>query len=149
MDFSNRNLNILIGAVILLVLLLGVLFTTGVLNLSKFGVSLQDIKVVVEPDANLFTAEGGKAVIEPDADLFAARNAYDIALRRAREWKPDAKLFRTTTLPGLTGQSGRSDNWDLIFVSPKVEKKGFEIMITGKIITKAEEIIIIESGIGE
>lgn len=124
---SKRNLIIGIGIVIVLAIVLVLLVTTGRLRLPRVG------GPPAEPPP-------------PDAHLMATRNAYDIALLRAQEWQRDAKLFHINSEPGATGVTGRSDDWDLIYVSEQVKGKGFHIVISDRAITTAEEIPITAEG---
>lgn len=111
------SLAILIGGIVVI----SVLSALGIIN----PVALKMI----------FTGE----VIEPDVNMMTIRNAYDVALLRAREWQKDAVLTRITSLTGETSQNGRSDDWDLMFVSKIAKGKGFHIIINNKLIATAEE----------
>lgn len=124
---DKRYLTIGIGVVVVLVVILGLLASTGRLRLPRVGGP-------AEPPP------------PPDAHLLSTRNAYDIALLRAQEWQPDATLARTKSAPGKTGVSGRSDDWDLLFVSASAKGKGFHIVIQDRVITIAEEVPFTSEG---
>lgn len=130
MELNRKNLTIGLAVFIGIVILMSVLVLTGALNLSKLK--------------KFFSKE--KIIIEPDAHLMSSRNAYDIALLKAREWKPDATLARISSLVDETGPSGRSDNWDLLFVSKSLKGRGYRIIIRNREISLTEEIIFIGSG---
>ena len=74
------------------------------------------------------------------------RNAYDIALIKAREWQKDAELSRINSLAGETGPNGRADNWDLLFVSKSLKGKGYHIIIRNREISFTEEISFVGAG---
>ncbi|MEK9154825.1 MAG: hypothetical protein AAB596_02045 [Patescibacteria group bacterium] len=123
---NKKNLIIIFSAVIFILITLGVL---GALGIIKFPFKKSAI-VFEEPDANLMTV----------------RNAYDIAFLRAREWQADAKLADMKSFETATGPNGRSDNWNLLFISPSIKKKGFKIEIINEQITTAEEIFYTGTG---
>ena len=128
MQLTKRNITIAFTILLVVVLVLGILYATGVLTRSGLKKLLTGVE---EP---------------PDIKLMSSRNAYDIALLRAQQWQPDAKMTDSKSLPGTTGPSGRSDNWDLIFVSDKVKKRGFHIIIQNRQIATAEEINFVGKG---
>lgn len=133
MDKLFKNKKIIYIAVAVIVLI-AVLFISGILDFSS---------------VKKFFAEkfrGEEIVIEPDAHLMNNRNAYDIALLKAREWQADAELSRINSLSGETGPNGRSDNWDLLFVSKNLKGKGYHIVIRNREISLAEEIQFVGVG---
>jgi len=74
-----------------------------------------------------------------DINLLSNQDAYHVALEKALAWQPDAKLSSMKSALGETGVSGRSD-WDLLFVSKSIKKKGFQVAIRNRAVKVAEEI---------
>jgi hypothetical protein len=81
-----------------------------------------------------------------DINMMTSNQAYELGLGKAREWQADAVLAEIKSKDGDTSVRGRSDNWDLIFVSKNASKIGFHIIISNKIITKTEEIPFVAAG---
>lgn len=130
MEIKRKNLIIGLMILISIIVLLSILILTGVLNLAALK--------------KFFSGED--TVIEPDTHLMTSRNAYDIALLKAREWQSDAGLARIISSAGVTGPNGRADNWDLIFVSQKIKGKAYHIIIENKVISFTEEIQFVGVG---
>ena len=76
---------------------------------------------------------------QQDMKKMTAHNAFDIALARAKEWRPDAKLSFLSTQ--TSSETGRSDSWRMIFASQQEKNKGFEIIIDKKAIISVQEIL--------
>ena len=112
---------------ILLLIVIGILFSVGIFNHKSGNVS----KGVPLP---------------PDIDRLSSRNAYDMGLMRAKEWRPDAVLAKIISSPGKTGVSGRSDDWELLFVSKSLKRKALRVVITNKMIAAALEIPYVAPG---
>jgi len=129
LEFFNKNKKI-IYIIIAIVILTAVLFISGILDFA--GVKKY--------------FEGNEIIIDSDAHLMNNRNAYDIALLKAREWQKDAELSRINSLIGETGPNGRADNWDLLFVSKSLKDKGYHIIIRNREISLTEEIPFIGTG---
>jgi hypothetical protein len=81
-----------------------------------------------------------------DIAMMTSDQAYELALNKAREWQADAVLAEIKSKDGDTSVRGRSDNWDLIFVSKNAPKVGFHIVISNKTITKTEEVPFVAAG---
>ena len=124
------KLTILLTAIILIIVIVGILAGFGVLNIPGFKTFF------------------GEKISETDFYLMESRDAYDLALLKARAWQPDASLARITSLVDETGPNGRSDNWDLKFVSKNLKGKGYHIIIRNKEISFAEEINFFGVGAG-
>lgn len=75
--------------------------------------------------------------VEADMKRMTPRNAFDVALPRAREWDIKAEL---SFLKAVTSETGRADSWQLIFVSPQKKGRGFQIEVKERIVTSAAEI---------
>ena len=113
---------ILLAVIILIIILISVLVALGILNLNNIK--------------KFFSKE----IFEIDIYSMTSRDAYDIAVLKAREWQSDAQLSRINSLIGKTDISGKSDNWNLIFVSKNLKNKGYHIIVDNKKISLAEEI---------
>jgi len=83
---------------------------------------------------------------EPDANLLAGKDAYALALERAHTWKPDAVLTSMTSKVGATGVTGRSDDWEALFVSSSTPRRALRVTIANRIVTGAEEITYVATG---
>ncbi len=116
--------------IIYIAIALAVLFIIGVVNFS-------DIKKFFQ---------GKEFVIDPDVHLMNSRNAYDIALLKAREWQKDAMLSRINSLAGETGPNGRADDWDLLFVSKSIKGRGYHIIIRNREVSLVEEVPFVGTG---
>ncbi|MBI4134341.1 MAG: hypothetical protein HY475_02885 [Candidatus Terrybacteria bacterium] len=93
----------------------------------------------------VYAATGGniawpkKSVAVPAApEAFStARNAYDIAILRARAWQPDSRLAFVQS--GEVDVSGRSSHWELLFVSSSVNGRGYRVEVSGfSVLSEAE-----------
>lgn len=111
-----------------IIILIAVLFISGILNFSKVKRFLGGEEVVVEPDVNLMTN----------------RNAYDIALLEVQKWQIDAKLAYMNT--DSVSTRGRSNIWKLIFISKNTKEKGFLVEIEDYKIISASEIFYSGAG---
>ena len=125
--FQNKKI---IYAAIAIIVLTAALFISGILNAEKLKKFFGREEIIIEPDAHLMTS----------------RNAYDIALLKAREWQKDAGLSRINSLAGETGPSGRADDWDLLFVSRSLKGRGYHIVIRNREISLTEEIPFVGVG---
>lgn len=91
--------------------------------------------------ARLSVAPPSASPVEPAGTLkMSNAEANDLALARAREWQADAKLARQNSLKDKTDAAGRSDDWELLFVSESAAGRGYSIVIENKEIVSAEEI---------
>jgi hypothetical protein len=80
-------------------------------------------------------APGG--LIRPDNKI-AGQEAYNLALEKAKAWRTDAVLAYLAS--GAMVESDRADSWRLIFISPGLKNKGYEIKINDKRIIASQEI---------
>jgi hypothetical protein len=79
-----------------------------------------------------------------EMNLMEGKAAVALALAEARKWQPDAEL--SYLISSDAGQlRGRSNNWQLIFVSQNIKDKGYQIKITDAKISVAQEISYIGS----
>jgi len=77
--------------------------------------------------------------VEQENNLLTGESAVTLALTAARQWRADAEL--SYLIADEVGQiQGRSNNWQLIFVSPSVKGKGYLVKIIGAQIADTEEI---------
>lgn len=95
---------------------------------------------------NPFLEKFGTEVLDQELKLLSGQDAYTKALARAKNWQPDATLAHSNSLQGSTGKTGRSDDWDLIFVSASLRGRGFHIIIKNQDIITAEEIAFVGKG---
>jgi hypothetical protein len=79
-----------------------------------------------------------------DQNMIDGRNAYDIALLRAKEWQSDALMDRINS--GDIGDTGRSKSWKVTFVSSHAAGKGFIVEIVNQKILSATEIPYVGTG---
>ncbi len=78
--------------------------------------------------------------------LLSGQDAVSRALPLAQEWAADAKLAYTASVPGKTGASGHSNDWELYFVSSGKKGRGFHIILSDTLVLKSEEIPYIGKG---
>lgn len=104
-----------------ILIVVAVLLATGILKFPKQNKILKNKEAVVEDTRP------------------TARNAYDIALLKARAWQPDANLAFMNS-GGSVGGTGRSENWKLIFVSKNRKEKGYAVEVSDYKIVSAAEI---------
>jgi hypothetical protein len=72
-------------------------------------------------------------------NLMEGKSAIALGLAAARAWRSDAEL--SYVLSADAGQlTGRSNNWQLIYVSPSVKGKGYLVKITDAKISDTAEI---------
>ncbi|OGM93734.1 hypothetical protein A2524_01365 [Candidatus Wolfebacteria bacterium RIFOXYD12_FULL_48_21] len=79
-----------------------------------------------------------------DPNMIDGRNAYDIALLRAREWQPDVLMDRINS--GDIGDTDKSKAWKVVFVSKDVIGKGFVVEVVDREVTSAMEIPYVGTG---
>lgn len=76
--------------------------------------------------------------ITGDPNMISGRNAYDIALLRAREWRADALMDRIDS--GVIGDTGQSKVWNVTFVSTGASGRGLVVEIVDRAVISAVEI---------
>lgn len=76
-----------------------------------------------------------------DLDRMTLQDAVQLALPKAREWKPGAVLSDVKSLEGGAGNTGRSNDWELYFTSTSTKTSGYRVIIKNKAIVKAEEVV--------
>jgi len=98
-----------------------------------------------------YAATGGKISWRKEPTVTAvqeafptARNAYDIAILRARAWKSDARLAFVQS--GEIDTSGRSSSWELLFVSPSTNGRGYRVEVSGPSVLSEAEIPYVNQG---
>lgn len=69
-----------------------------------------------------------------------SRSAYEIALAGASTWHPDAALLK------MVLADAASNTWKFTFVSAKNKGKGFEVVVDGQNIVRANEVAISGGG---
>lgn len=79
-----------------------------------------------------------KLYIMGDPNMINGRNAYDIALLRAKEWQPDVLMDRINS--GDIGDTNQSKAWRVTFVSKNIAGKGLVVEVTNRKVTSAVEI---------
>ena len=124
---SRKVLISILVIIILAILALGYFIFFGILKTPKIPNVFNQNKV---------------ATIQPG--FVDSRNAYDLVVNRAKDWKPDAVLSNLES--GSVDSGGRSNNWTFIFVSASVKNRGFEIKIEDEKITGAQEIPYVSQG---
>jgi hypothetical protein len=82
--------------------------------------------------------------ITGDANMINGRNAYDIALLRAKEWQSDVLMDRINS--GDIGDTNQSKIWKVIFVSKNVIGKGLVVEIANRKVVSAMEISYFGTG---
>lgn len=85
-----------------------------------------------------------KLHILSDPNMIDGRNAYDIALLRAKEWQSDVLMDRISS--GDIGDTGKSKVWKVVFVSKALPDKGFLVEVVDRSVVSAYEIPY--SGVG-
>jgi hypothetical protein len=74
-----------------------------------------------------------------EMNLMEGKSAIELGLAAARQWHSDAEL--SYVFSADAGQlTGRSNNWQLIYISPSNKYKGFQVLITDAKISAASEI---------
>ncbi|MEK7212657.1 MAG: hypothetical protein AAB686_03190, partial [Patescibacteria group bacterium] len=101
------------------------------------GVAVLAVILIVMWFGGLFSRPGGGERPDPDTNLMSSRDAGDIALARAKEWDAGAKLAQMNSVVGQTGVTGRSDDWNFIFVSSQKKDKAFEVQIRNRAVASA------------
>lgn len=89
----------------------------------------------------LFRIRSSESILEKERmeeGRETVRNAFDIALPEARKWHADAVL--ASLVARQVGEKGRSDNWELVFVSPSTKGKGYLLRVEGQGVLSREEI---------
>jgi hypothetical protein len=114
---KNRK-KIIIIAVIILVILIGAFTTVIILKKSSLGSAVkQDL----------------------EKDLMDGKNAIEIGLAEAKKWQADAELSYLKS--DQVGQErGRSDNWQLIFVSKNIKDKGYFVNVVNFKVVEIKEV---------
>ena len=82
-------------------------------------------------------------VIQPTNEL-PGKDAYALALDKARLWQEDAVLVYLSS--GQISRNNGAESWSLIFVSPELKQKGYEVLISNKQIFSEKEIDYVYSG---
>lgn len=126
---SERKLLIIIIVFIVAILATGVLFGAGFFNASKITSLFKKDKTVY--DSYELTADQGNNAI-------STRDAYDIALEKAKEWQTDAALSFIDAV--LLDSNGNPKTWKLTFVSKNISGKGFVVEVENGVITNSKEI---------
>lgn len=117
---DRKKLTIILSFFIVVLVIAAVLIATGTLKFSKQKKILNN----------------GEPQVEDNRPT--ARSAYDVALLKAQEWQPDAKLAFISS-GGSVGSTGRSDVWKLIFVSKNKKEKGYVVEVSDyKVISSSE-----------
>ena len=104
------------------------------------------VGVVVSNKNISFTLKQPTVKQEETSKLLSPKDAYGMALVRAKQWQPDATLANSSSLPGETDKFGHSDDWQFLFTSKNVKKEGYRIVIENRVITKAEKIPYVGTG---
>jgi hypothetical protein len=123
---SNKTLEVILGIIILAILALVFFVVSGLWKTSKI--------------TNVFN----KNVQTIESGFVDSRNAYDLAVNRAKDWKPDAVLSNLES--GSVDFGGRSNNWTFIFASGSTKGLGFEIKVENEKIVGAKEIPYVSQG---
>lgn len=123
---SNKTLSVILAIIVLAILVLGYFVFFGIFKVSKIANVL---------NKNVQTIQPG---------FVDSRNAYDLAINRAKDWKPDAVLSNLES--GSVDSGGRSNNWTFIFASGSTKGLGFEIKIENEKIIGAQEIPYVSQG---
>lgn len=127
MEPSKKPLFIGITLVIVIAVVLGILWTTGILEREKAGEAVP----VEEPETS---------------KLLSPVSAYEIALVKAKEWQPDAMLAQSNSEKEKTDKFGHSDDWQFLFVSKSLKNKGYQVFITNRVITRVGEVPFVGEG---
>jgi len=72
-------------------------------------------------------------------NLMEGKSAIELALAEARKWRADAELSYVLSADA-SQLKGRSNNWQLIFVSPSLKGKGYLVKIVDAKISETKEI---------
>lgn len=130
---SKRKLLIIIVIFIVILVITGVLIGAGFLNLSKikkiFTGDKKDIEI---------------SQVNSNINTISNRNAYDIALEKAKQWQSDAALSFIDTVS--LDHNGNPKTWKLTFVSKNMPEKGFLVELDNGAVINSKEIEY--SGIG-
>lgn len=126
---SEKKLLITIIVFIVVILAIGVLFGAGFLNAPKMTSLFKKDRAVY--DSYELTVDKGN-------NMISFRDAYDIALRKAQEWQPDAMLSFIDTVS--LDNNGNPKIWKLTFVSKNVFEKGFVVEVRNGAVTNSKEI---------
>jgi hypothetical protein len=81
-----------------------------------------------------------------DINRMSAQDAIALASPAAKAWKSDAVLSGISSAANGAGESGRSDDWDLLFVSPATTGRGYRVTIRSREIAGSEEISFVGAG---
>lgn len=123
----ETKLLIIIVIFITILIIIGVLIGTGFLSLSKikkiFTGDKKDIEI---------------SQINSNVNTTSSRNAYDIALEKAKQWQSDVALSFIDTVS--LDSNGNPKTWKLTFVSKNMPEKGFLVEVDNGIITNSKEI---------
>lgn len=85
-----------------------------------------------------------KLYIMGDPNMINGRNAYDIALLRAKEWQPDVLMDRINS--GDIGDTNQSKTWKVTFVSKNVIGKGLVVEVVDRKVAGVTEIPYVGTG---
>jgi hypothetical protein len=73
-------------------------------------------------------------------NLMEGKTAIALALAEAQKWRSDAELSYVLSGNDVGQLKGRSNDWQLIFVSQNIKDKGYLVKITDAKISSTEEI---------
>jgi hypothetical protein len=119
----------LIIALAIIIILLGVF---GVLKYFKTPISqLPQIPQIIKESLQ-------------ENNLMEGKTAIELGLAEAQKWHPDAELSYVLSADA-SQLKGRSNNWQLIYVSPSVKGKGFKTIIADAKISTTTEISYVGS----
>lgn len=124
---SQRSLIIGLAVIITISIVAGILLGTG-----KFkGIKTKSLEVEVRKEAS---------------QLLSPKDAYEIALAKARQWHQDAVLSQSSSAKEKTDELGHSDDWQFLFVSESIPKRGYQIVMERGAIVKAQEVPFVGEG---
>jgi len=128
-NFISKQKIYIIIALVIIIILLAVFGTLKFFNKPVFQIN-QLPKLIVQESQEINLMEG--------------KSAIELGLEATRQWHPDAEL--SYVLSADAGQlTGRSNNWQLIYISPSNKEKGFKVIITDAKISATQEISYVGS----
>jgi hypothetical protein len=128
-NFISKQKIYIIIALVIIIILLAVFGTLKFFNKPVFQIN-QLPKLIAQESQEINLMEG--------------KTAIELGLAAARQWHSDAEL--SYVLSADAGQlTGRSNNWQLIYISPSNKEKGFKVLITDAKISATQEISYVGS----
>jgi hypothetical protein len=76
---------------------------------------------------------------KPDQKITAA-DAYVLALAKAKEWDPVAKLSKINSAAENTSSQGKADSWELLYTSENKTGLAYRVNIADKSIVDSAEV---------